>query len=260
MVRRGDRAVGARRGGAAAALAVTMGCALAPGHALAESCDALPDLRLADPLNLAVVKPDIRRAQFYRSGPSCPGFRKTCRETAYVVAGDTVIVSGGTGDFVCAHYVAPRKRGDASLPEVVRSGWLNAAELTMAPAAAPTDVTLPDFWPGVWRRVEAQIVIKAGATPGMLALQADATFGALDPERVKRGGVNIGEFAGEARSAGAALDFAVTEAGLVAIARGADDACKVWLRRVGPWLLADDNNMCGGANVSFRGLYSRDGG
>ena len=33
--------------------------------------------------------------------------------------------------------------------------------------------------------------------------------------------------------------------------------CKVWLRRVGPWLIVDDNLACGGLNVSFRGLYRR---
>jgi hypothetical protein len=29
------------------------------------------------------------------------------------------------------------------------------------------------------------------------------------------------------------------------------------MQRIGPWLLVNDNNNCGGFNVSFRGFYTR---
>ncbi|MFC0283603.1 hypothetical protein ACFFJB_08300 [Camelimonas abortus] len=240
-----------RRAALAGGLAAAMLAAASPA-ALAQDCAGGPDLSRPD--ELATAKVSAARAHFYRGGPGCPAFRKTCRETAYVVAGDRVIVSGSAGDFVCAHYVASRRRAGVTLPEIVRSGWLSAAELTPEPAAVPAG---PDAWTGTWRRVEAQIRIAPGRDPGTLAVAGEATFGGLDPARVKRGAVNTGEFSGEARPQGGGLSFAVTADGFAPAERGDESSCKVWLRRVGPWLLAEDNGLCGGANVSFRGLYSR---
>jgi len=36
-----------------------------------------------------------------------------------------------------------------------------------------------------------------------------------------------------------------------------DDICRATLRLVGPYLLVDDNNDCGGANVTFDGVYRK---
>jgi hypothetical protein len=36
-----------------------------------------------------------------------------------------------------------------------------------------------------------------------------------------------------------------------------DGACRVRMQRVGPWLVVGDNGGCGGAGVSFTGLYDR---
>lgn len=35
------------------------------------------------------------------------------------------------------------------------------------------------------------------------------------------------------------------------------EGCRVRLQRIGPWLLAVDNSGCGGAGVTFTGLYRR---
>ena len=35
--------------------------------------------------------------------------------------------------------------------------------------------------------------------------------------------------------------------------------CKVRMQRIGPWLLIEDGGGCGGAAVSFTGLYRREG-
>ena len=37
----------------------------------------------------------------------------------------------------------------------------------------------------------------------------------------------------------------------------ADDICKMTLRLVGEYLIADDNGECGGMNVTFDGVYRR---
>ncbi len=35
------------------------------------------------------------------------------------------------------------------------------------------------------------------------------------------------------------------------------DVCQVRMRRIGPWLLVEDNEGCGAAGVTFVGLYRR---
>ena len=35
--------------------------------------------------------------------------------------------------------------------------------------------------------------------------------------------------------------------------------CKVWMRRLGPYLVASDNLSCGGMNISFTGVYTKSG-
>lgn len=222
----------------------------------AEACVDLPDLATAGPLTTAVVRQGVAKTHFYKGAPTdrasaCPGFSDKCWEKAYVVAGDRLIVSGTVGDFVCAHFVAPRKRGKETFDEIVRAGWLTSADLAPEPAAKPP------VWTGDWARVEAAIIIQAGRQPGMLAIKGDATFGSMDPDRVRRGAVNMGEIAADVRPVDGGLSFAMGDKGAIPVKKAAETDCKVWMRRVGPWLLVEDNRQCGGANVSFSGLYAR---
>lgn len=247
-----SRSVGLRR--AVFAIAMLTG----GGASAAEACLDLPDLATAGALTTALVRQGVAKTHFYKGAPTdkasaCPGFSDKCWEKAFVVAGDRVIVSGSVGDFVCAHFVAPRKRGKETFQEIVRSGWLTSADLAPEPPAKPP------VWTGDWRRVEANIAIKAGARPGMLAIRGDATFGSMDPDRVKRGAVNVGEISGEVAPVDGGLSFAMGDEGAVPVTKAAETDCKVWMRRVGSWLLVDDNRQCGGANVSFSGLYSLQG-
>src|ERR1700761_4362561 len=90
-----------------------------------------------------------------------------------------------------------------------------------------------------------------------IAVSGEGTGGAPDPERVKRGGVNTGD-----------IDAAATPRGnLTAIGSGYDGAnppdvtkvedCRARLQLFGRYLVVEDNNGCGGLNVSFTGHYSR---
>ncbi len=36
-----------------------------------------------------------------------------------------------------------------------------------------------------------------------------------------------------------------------------EEGCRVRMQRIGPWLLVSDNDGCGGAAVTFTGLYRR---
>jgi hypothetical protein len=188
---------------------------------------------------LGRIKADAGKVFFLTNGSaqnSCPSAAPECLEKAYVVAGDLVVLGLSHGDYVCADYDGGK--GD-------RGGWLPSAAIEPAPMQSD-----PAAWLGKWKRIEAEIRIEK-KSDGLKA-EGDATFGALDPARVHRGGVNVGDFSG-------AL---VVKDGLATIAdQDADPkdsfGCKVWLARSGIFLYVRDNGQCGGFNVSFSGLYRR---
>lgn len=227
-----------------AALALLAG----PAHAEENECRRSPSLasgapptfgRITAPGRTAFVKDGLARA-------GCPDPSPACRERAYLVTADPVILGERLGAYVCARY---RGAGD----DTGWTGWVPAKSVAVAPAATIS----PADWLGTWTGPEARIRVAQGDKPGMLAFAGDATWGAGDPERVRRGGVHIGAFAGTVAPQGAAASFAVGENGALPVETGDAADCKVWMRRVGPWLVVDDNLACGGLNVSFRGLYRR---
>ncbi|KZB99429.1 hypothetical protein AU375_04347 [Methylobacterium radiotolerans] len=233
-------------------LLATLALLAGPAHAEENECRRPPSLasgpppifgRITAPGRTAFVKDGLARA-------GCPDPSAACRERAYLVTADPVILGERRGAYVCAHY---RGAGD----DMGRSGWLPAE----AVAVEPSSTVAPADWLGTWTRPEARVRVTPGDKPvdkpGMLTFAGDATWGAGDPERVRRGGVHIGEFAGTVAPQGDAASFAVGESGALPVETGDASDCKVWLRRVGPWLIVDDNLACGGLNVSFRGLYRR---
>ncbi|MBV1702099.1 MAG: hypothetical protein KGQ46_09800 [Hyphomicrobiales bacterium] len=176
----------------------------------------------------------------------CPAAgAKACQRKDYLVSGDPVLVNAREGEFSCGEYVNAKG--------LVRAGWLPTAALVAAADAGSKDFS------GQWRgNVEQKITIKVGKAPGMMVLHGDATFGALDPDRVKRGGVNIGSFDATARSQGDSLAFTADEgSGTLPYDKGDAMACRIRMRRLGPFLLVEDNRNCGGNNVSFTGDYRR---
>jgi hypothetical protein len=74
---------------------------------------------------------------------------------------------------------------------------------------------------------------------------------------VKRGTVNTGEISAAVMPAGDRLSFAMGAGDTLPVDKGGESDCKVWMQRVGPWLIVNDNSNCGGFNVSFRGFYTR---
>ena len=176
---------------------------------------------------------------------ACPADAATCRRKAFLVAGNAVLLSEHLGSFVCATFVNGKG--------VETGGWLPAAAIAVDPAGAPT----PQDWAGTWVREEATIKIKPDAKDG-LSIDGDATYGAEDPDRVKRGAVNMGNISAKLAPKGDKLAFAMGDDDkTMPVDKGDETSCKVWMRRVGAYLLVDDNNNCGGMNVTFRGTYAR---
>jgi hypothetical protein len=201
-----------------------------------------------DWVGLAMIGKELPRVGFLSAStekqPGCPSATPACRLASYLVPGDRVLVGDSVRGFRCATFRSPEGRET--------SGFLPSTALVDQSTASPT---LAD-WAGRWvRDDEASITIKLERAA--LTVSGQATWSAHDPERVKRGGVNTGD-----------IDTVATPRGnLIAIGSDYDggnppdvsnvDDCRARLRLFGPYLAVEDNTDCGGMNVTFSGVYSR---
>lgn len=168
------------------------------------------------------------RAYFYNDSPDdCPRPDAKCRDRAYLVPGDEVIVSRTRGGWACSWY-QPR-RG----PEKV--GWMEASRLDIREAEAEPP---PARWVGEWESYRNSLSVLRGGRGGRLAVRGQAYWQGVGDN------VHVGEVAGEAAPSGNALALE-------------DDTCRVVLRLVGPYLVVNDNGQCGGVNVTFDGVYRK---
>ena len=192
------------------------------------------DIDRATPARIVASRANFHRGEDRRG---CPAAGAACRERAYVVRGDPIIVTGGGKAFACAVFVGVNG-GE-------RIGWIERKAIAFGAGAVPP---LPG-WVGTWRGPEREAVLKLSGG-GSLSVSGSATWGGGDPDRVARGAIHTGELDGAMRPIGARATYADGPG---------DDACQVRFRRVGAYLLAADNLRCGGVNVSFGGVYRRGG-
>ena len=194
-------------------------------------------------LRIGQIAADAPHVAFVRNGDldiRCPSVEPACRDKAFLVASDLVVIGRRLDEFVCADYWTAKSE---------RSGWLPA--IALSPATVSVN---PADWSGDWKRVEAEI--KISATAGKLQAEGHATYGALDPDRVKRGAVNLGEFSGPlvlAEGQGTFTDKDVDPNKPNSL------GCRIRMARAADSLFVQDNDQCGGMNVSFTGLYRRAG-
>jgi hypothetical protein len=190
--------------------------------------------------SLVQVAPGAKR-YFYSGGEKrgCPAPAVACRRKAFVLPGDLLVATESKGGFTQVTYVAPGHSDPTK-------GWIETAGLS----ARATPVPRPQSWIGSWSSWDETIQIAAGKRRGTLKVSGSALWGGRDPERVARGGVHIGEIDGEVPAPRSdRLNYTDDETDA--------DSCHVAMRLLGPYLLVEDNNRCGGANVSFAGVYRR---
>jgi hypothetical protein len=146
------------------------------------------------------------------------------------------------------------------LPKAVStSGFLPRAQLAAPLQETPVNVSAA--WAGEWRSGDEQTITIKPKSDGRIAIKGEATWGAHDPERVKRGGVNAGAIEADVSIADGAAAFAMDDDGTTKPFefKGPkdDDICRVKLWRLGPYLVVVDNVRCGGMNVTFAGIYRK---
>ncbi|UFZ08484.1 hypothetical protein LQG66_24980 [Bradyrhizobium ontarionense] len=200
----------------------------------------------ARPLTVAKVSGQAR-INFVKSpydddfkAAGCPAMTDACRKKAYLVSDDLVLVGKTSGEFTCVSYQAPRARSQSWT-----TGWLPSAALTkVAPMAAPA----PADWIGSWEHPGGGLTIRT-AGGGRLRIEGDQVVPAGRD-------LHNGSLGATAEPKGGVVAF--VDDGTTPFERpNAGDECRVRLQRVGPSLLVEDNNDCGGAGVSFTGLYHR---
>ncbi len=216
-----------------------------PGAAQA-GCDWTDLVR--DEAGAAVVRPTGARVYFVRDDvlrKGCPNGSAACRRPAYLMAGDPVLTGPVQGRYVCAGFQGAK--GAQTI------GWLPAEAVVALPDAEQR----PSDWAGDWIAPEQELVITEAAA-GALAVKGDATWGMGDPQRRLNGGIHTGEVAGTTRPVNGVLAFSMgADNSTQPYEAGDEFSCRIRMLRRGPYLVARDNNGCGGVNVSFSGFYRR---
>ena len=159
----------------------------------------------------------------------CPD-DQACRLKTYVIANDEVIVSRTSGKFACSWFQPRKGTETVGWIETDRLAW---QETTRRPA-------MPD-WLGEWRAYDNVISISKAKAAGMLAIKGEATWGS-------GASTHTGELDYDAKPSADKMKFG----------DGTDERdCQVTMQRVGKHLVVGDNLHCGGANVSFSGVYQK---
>ncbi len=171
------------------------------------------------------------RVYFYGDDGNCPN-AKGCRKRSYLVANDEVIVSKEFGKWVCVWY-QPEEGGETV-------GWIAKSDLEHLTLLMEGG---PRVWVGVWKAHDNTIEIKEAATQNVYDIKGTAFWKGLGDN------IHIGELDGPAKFDDGKLLYGFDDEG--------EYACRVTLDRVGGFMLVSDNLNCGGANVTFSGVYQR---
>ncbi|KAF0231078.1 MAG: hypothetical protein FD175_947 [Beijerinckiaceae bacterium] len=196
------------------------------------------------------------RVHFYESRSDtkkiCPTEADACKRKGFLVSGDDILIGPAFGRFFCVGYIAPSARKvKGKFPET--TGFVLAKDVERLP---PLESKAAD-WLGTWSRAaEAEITITQVAG-GKLRFKGEASLGALDEERAKRGAVRTGEFEGEAAPKWGAVGIGPKGFSAEKPFGKEQDECKVKLRQLGRYLAVEDNGACGGMGVTFSGIYVR---
>ena len=202
-------------------------------HADETACDSYAFVEDHSKLALNSVKADAeQKLYFYKDEKSCPEKGDACRTKAYVLTGDELISNQRRGDWVCAWYPGAKR-------ETV--GWVRADSLQIKTSLTEAAAAKPEAWQGKWTYYKhAGLNIKKKGKSLGYDGKAEWDGGS--------GNVNVGDISG----------MMTPQANKALLDEGTEDsACKLELSLLGSYLVAKDNNQCGGLNVSFRGVYRR---
>lgn len=165
----------------------------------------------------------------------CPE-QASCKQKGYLIKGDRVLATKPSDGWVCIYYLG--KKSDYV-------GWVKQQELR--------DISVPvaaklDGWLGKWVSIGAinSIQIRPGSS-GKLEVNGKAKWlGGKNSYREEI--VHFGQVHGVAHP---------NESRLVITENNKDQSCMLSLNLIDVFLIAKDNEKCGGVNVRFNGVYKQ---
>jgi hypothetical protein len=177
---------------------------------------------------IGIVKtPRGARTYIYNDDEGCPE-GKSCRSKEYLINGDEVITSRNYKGFTCVWYQPDRGH------ETV--GWVRTTSLEL-----PLYLTgLYDYWDGEWEYAGNSLKVSKTSKTDTFDVSGNAFWKGI--------GDNI--HIGEVNATGTVQEGAIMTL--------KEYPCEVTLKLlIGKYLIARDNLDCGGANVTFNGVYMK---
>lgn len=172
---------------------------------------------------------NVEKIYFYSDDDDCPD-GKNCRQKSYLIPKDEVIVSREYKNFACVWFQP--KKGSETV------GWIPVEKLEYLNLLQSRDSII-----GEWYFYDNSIEIAKTDKPQTYKVTGNAFWKGYGDN------IHIGELDSEGIFDGQTLKL------------GEDDdseyACKVSITSVGNYLIVADNMNCGGANVTFSGVYRR---
>lgn len=157
------------------------------------------------------------------------GSAKGCVQ-APVAWGSPVQIYRQQGEWTCG-YVSSR---DGAGP-----GWIRTAALRVVPYDEQPPLSA---WVGTWAGGEDRVLIRTGSEPGTLHLVGSANWHGKYTK-------HFGDTKGSASPIGNHLHFV----------EDGTDSCTIDMTLLNRYILASDNQACGGMNVRFEGIWKRAG-
>ncbi len=150
-----------------------------------------------------------------------------CKTKSYIIPNDEVIVSRTYGDFACAWFQP--KKGSETV------GWIALDKLGFV----ENNQKLP--WVGDWTFYDNSIKIAPMKLDNKMKITGNAFWKGIGDN------IHIGE-----------IDFSgVPETNKLSLGEEGEYECRVKMQRIGKFLVVSDNLNCGGANVTFNGIYQK---
>lgn len=217
-------------------LALLLNCVLIQAHALTEDermCRAGLYTANTAQMEIASVKASPGdKVYFMKDHDACPEKGNSCKEKAYILNGDEVLVSKRRGQWACVWFHGVK---------TATVGWLDAEKLLSKPLS-PGKL---DDWSGDWNFYKS----------GFLKFRKDGAALKVEGQAYWRGlndNVHTGDIS-------ARITPQITAKNNVAQLKDGDDqySCMVNFSLLGDYLVVADNKNCGGANVSFDGVYRK---
>jgi hypothetical protein len=222
-----------------------------PAFAAGPSCYPINDLASNNAVpQLAVVAPGPARLHFLKSGDAqrgCPSSAPNCAVAAFVVPGDSVVVTSVQGDYACTAFTGGAPKFTTT------GGWLPVSALTNAPPMPPLP---PSAWFGDWKVSYDRDIRISPARKGGGNFDVTSTFAG---QPIATDGVHLPGYQATTQLRGVFAAFSLDlDKGTVKNINAEPNnpnLCRARFWLLGPYMVAVDNGCGIPENGTATGIY-----